>query len=65
MTETNKNSLAYTAGTLLAWCFIIGMFVGGFYFAIYVQKQTLGIYDVEKRLDRLENTIMNKGVQNE
>ena len=35
-----------------------------FYAAVYVQKETLGVYDIEKRLDRLENTIINKGAQN-
>jgi len=44
---------------------VYGIFVGIFYFALYFQKQTLGIYDIEKRLDRLENTIMNKGIQDE
>jgi uncharacterized membrane protein YciS (DUF1049 family) len=65
MSQNQKNSAAYAAGSILAWCFIIGIFVGIFYFALYLQKQSLGIYDIEKRLDRLENTIMNKGIQYE
>ena len=65
MPQNQKNSAAYAAGTLLAWCFIIAIFVGVFYFGIYLQKQALGIYDIEKRLNRLENTIMNKGIQDE
>ena len=65
MPQNQKNSAAYAAGTVIAWCFIIAIFVGFFYFALYFQKQNLGIYDIEKRLNRLENTIMNKGIQDE
>ena len=65
MAETKKSSAAYFAGLFLGWCFIILLFVMLFYVAVYVQKETLGVNDIEKRLDRLENTIMNKGVQNE
>ena len=64
MAETKKSSAAYFAGLLLGWCFIILLFVMLFYVAVYVQKETLGVYDIEKRLDRLENTIINKGAQN-
>lgn len=64
MAETKKSSAAHLAGLLLGWCFIVALFVMIFYAAVYVQKETLGIYDIEKRLDRLENTIINKGAQN-
>ena len=64
MAETKKSSAAYFAGLLLGWWFIVALFVMIFYAAVYVQKETLGIYGIEKRLDRLENTIINKGAQN-
>ena len=64
MAETKKSSAAYFAGLLLGWCFIVALFVMIFYAVVYVQKETLGIYGIEKRLDRLENTIINKGAQN-
>ena len=64
MAETKKSSASYFAGLLLGWCFIVGLFVMIFFAAVYVQKETLGIYGIEKRLDRLENTIINKGAQN-
>ena len=65
MTEKKKNSAAWYAGTLIGWFVIIAIFIGIFYSGVYIQKEVLGIYDIEKRIERLENAIINKSVQNE
>ncbi len=49
----------------MGWFVIIGMFACLFYTGLYIQKEVLGIYDIEKRIERLENAIINKSVQNE
>lgn len=65
MSEKKKNSAAWYAGILMGWFVIIGMFACLFYTGLYIQKEVLGIYDIEKRIERLENAIINKSVQNE
>ena len=65
MTEKKKNSAAWYAGTLIGWFVIIGIFIGIFYFGVYIQKEVLDIYDIEKRIERLENVIINKSVKHE
>ena len=65
MSEKKKNSAAWYAGTLMGWFVIIGMFVCLFYLGLYIQKEVLGIYNIEKRIERLENAIISKSVQNE
>ena len=65
MSEKKKNSAAWYAGTLIGWFVIIGIFVCLFYSALYIQKQILGIYDIEERIERLENVIINNSIKNE
>ena len=65
MRDKKKNSVAWYAGTLIGWFVIIGIFVGLFYSGVYIQKQILGIYDIEERIERLENVIINNSIKNE
>ena len=60
MTSQKKNnSAAHLVGTVMGWMLIFCIFYGIFYFGIYLQKQALGIYDLEKKIERLENEILS------
>jgi len=62
MSRKNQNkSMAHIAGTIIGWTFIFFIFYGIFYFAIYLQKRSLGIYDLEKRVERLEDNTLSTG----
>ena len=57
---TNKNRPSYIAGSIFAWCFIFIMFAALFYGAIILQKQILGVTDIEQRLERIESKMMEQ-----
>lgn len=55
-----KSNLAYAAGTLIGWVFVFGIFFMIIHGAIVAQKYVLGLYDMEDRIERLEQNLMEK-----
>ena len=55
-----KSNPAYNAGVLIGWAFIFGILFMVFHSAIVVQKYVLGLYDMEDRIERLEQNLMEK-----
>lgn len=55
-----KNNAAYIAGTLIGWAIILGIFFMIFHGAIVAQKYVLGLYDMEDRIEILEQNLMEK-----
>ena len=57
--QKKNNPAAHLVGTVMGWMFIFCIFYGILYFGVYLQKQALGIYDLEKKIERLENEILS------
>ena len=62
--KKTKKSWDHKLGLLLGYALILLLFAGVFHISIVMSKSIFGIYDLEERIDRLEQIVMEKNNEN-